>query len=349
MAGGDRDLIGAAARELHEVLSAFHDDAVAVVARADLLDQRIRAAVAEAPSVESAGGTVRVLPLSPTSDPTGLTAALAEREDLTGGDERLLEMGRWYAERLAPVLPMIARARSRVRMWLGHRGDRDDAVMAAEDGRALLEDARRDGWLDRITAARQRTNDGLSETGPSYARVAANLARHGQVVSTLTGLRPDTPSPLVDAPQLRLAAALAATGTWLIGAEDQRRREVHRRFNQAREAVIARSLEQVPLTRLREAATITGLRVSALEDAGLTSVADVARLSLDDLDAIPGVGPVTAKQVYAAARQLAAAAADDVKFRLDLDRTDAASEALVFALMAWSRVGLATMWVRQGP
>ena len=346
-AADERELVGGSTREMYDALSELHLEAMVVSARGNVLDQRIRDAVAAAPSAESTGGTVHVLPLSPTADPGGLAAALAEREDLIGGDDLLLDMAREYAAYLPHLLPRMSPARSRFRMLIWDRKVRADALDAVREGRRIFDKALRERWTERFRAARQRTDDSPAASGPAYAKVAGSIERHGRVVGALTGLTPDTPSPIIDAPQLRLAAGLAATAGWLVGSEQERRRQVHRHYERARDALVTRSLDKVPLTRLREAATITGLRVSALEEAGLTSVADVSRLSLDDLDAIPGVGPVTAKQVYAAARQLVAAAADDVKFRLDLDRTDAASGELVSALMAWSRVGLATMWVRK--
>ena len=342
------DLLGAPARELFDALSALADDARAVAQRADALDGQVRAAVAACGTVESTGGTVSVAPLSPAADPTGLAAALAARDDLVAGDEALLAAARRYAVDLPPLLAAMRPARSTFRMLWRGRAARDAIGRAVLAARTAVATAEQHGWPARLRTARERGGRGVAPSaGTAYEQLARDWPRHVDVVRRVTGLAPDTPdAPLTDLRTLGTAAALGETATWLVDTEQERRREVHREFGLAREARVRRSLDEVPLSRLREAASIAGLRLTALEGAGLRSVADVLRRSAAELDAIPGVGEVTAKQVYAAARQVADAAAADVRFRLDLDRDDRQAGALVKALGTWSKVGLPLMWLR---
>lgn len=342
------DLLGAPARELYDALSALADDARAVAQRADALDGQVRAAVAACGTVESTGGTVSVAPLSPAADPTGLAVALAARDDLVAGDEALLAAARGYAVDLPPLLAAMRPARSTFRMLWRGRAARDAIGSAVLAARAAVAAAEQQEFPERLRAARERGRRGAAPSaGTAYEQLARDWPRHVEVVRRVTGLAPDTPdAPLTDLRTLGTAAALGETATWLVDTEQERRREVHREFGLAREARVRRSLDEVPLSRLREAASIAGLRLTALEGAGLRSVADVLRRSAAELDAIPGVGEVTAKQVYAAARQVADAAAADVRFRLDLDRDDRQAGALVKALGTWSTVGLPLMWLR---
>ncbi len=98
--------------------------------------------------------------------------------------------------------------------------------------------------------------------------------------------------------------------------------------------MVRRDVATIPVTRIRET-TKGGLRIGALERAGYTSV--LAVLDADELrlQAIPGVGPTTAYQAVAAARQIAEAVGNSLQFRVDLDPTNPRCTALVSALYRW--------------
>jgi transposase len=95
--------------------------------------------------------------------------------------------------------------------------------------------------------------------------------------------------------------------------------------------MVRRELAAIPVSRLRET-TGGRLRIGPLEQYGVTTVADVHGVSPSSLQQVPGVGPTTAAQLVAAARQVAEAVRDGLRIRVDLDPADAASTALISAL-----------------
>lgn len=72
----------------------------------------------------------------------------------------------------------------------------------------------------------------------------------------------------------------------------------------------------VPVGRLRE--TAKGLRIEALERAGLATVARILATDEFRLQAIPGVGATTAHQVLGAARQVLSATEQAVRIHFDV-------------------------------
>jgi superfamily II DNA or RNA helicase len=71
------------------------------------------------------------------------------------------------------------------------------------------------------------------------------------------------------------------------------------------EQVARRRLAEMPVDRLRDLISESGVRLAALEAGGVRTVADVLDRSPAELDALPGVGTTTSTHVHAAARQLA--------------------------------------------
>ncbi|MEU1185449.1 SNF2-related protein [Streptomyces sp. NPDC005820] len=98
-----------------------------------------------------------------------------------------------------------------------------------------------------------------------------------------------------------------------------------------RDALVAEELRTIPPARLKEV-TEGRLRLPALEAAGFDSVGAVYRASRHTLRQIPGVGPQTADQALAAARQLARAVEETVSVRIDVDAPEPRTTALVTAL-----------------
>src|SRR5699024_2903195 len=78
-------------------------------------------------------------------------------------------------------------------------------------------------------------------------------------------------------------------------------------------------LGRVPVGRLGET-TERNLRVTAVENAGYATAADLLGVGPEALDAIPGVGDATARGVVAAVDQLAKAAVALRPLRITLDR-----------------------------
>ncbi|MFD5437224.1 DEAD/DEAH box helicase [Kitasatospora sp. NPDC127067] len=98
-----------------------------------------------------------------------------------------------------------------------------------------------------------------------------------------------------------------------------------------RDRLVREELGAIAVARLRDV-TEGRLRVGALEAAGLATVRQVAEASGYTLRLIPGVGAQTAAQALAAAGQIARAVEQTVAVRLDVERQDATSTALVVAL-----------------
>ena len=79
-----------------------------------------------------------------------------------------------------------------------------------------------------------------------------------------------------------------------------------------------RQLAELPLERLKET-TQGRLRLGAIEAAGYRTVGQAGAAGVAGLQQIPGVGPQTATQVIAAARQLSSAMMQRVRLRFDPD------------------------------
>ncbi|WP_329175101.1 DEAD/DEAH box helicase [Streptomyces sp. NBC_01477] len=93
----------------------------------------------------------------------------------------------------------------------------------------------------------------------------------------------------------------------------------------------AHELESIPAARLKDV-TQGRLRLGAIEAAGHTSVRQVLDAGRYGLRQIAGVGPQTADQAYAAARQIAEAVGETVAVRIDVDHPEPRTTALVIAL-----------------
>jgi superfamily II DNA or RNA helicase len=98
-----------------------------------------------------------------------------------------------------------------------------------------------------------------------------------------------------------------------------------------RDELVAKELESIPVSRLKDV-TEGRLRLAAIEEAGLGSIRAVYEASRYELRQIPGVGAQTADQALAAARQIARALEETVSVRIDVDRPEPRTAALVRAL-----------------
>src|SRR6201994_1945726 len=88
-----------------------------------------------------------------------------------------------------------------------------------------------------------------------------------------------------------------------LAAPEQRRLEAADAYAPLRAEAARAELAGLPLDRLKDVAR-GRLMLGSLEKAGYRTVGDVLAAGLAGLDAVPGVGPQTARQVTAAARQL---------------------------------------------
>lgn len=106
---------------------------------------------------------------------------------------------------------------------------------------------------------------------------------------------------------------------------------VHSVLTPLMDALVARELAGIPVSRLKDV-TEGRLRTGAIEQAGLTTVAQVHAAGRYELRQIPGVGAQTADQALAAAGQIAHAVRDTVAVRIRVEDPDEATTALVTAL-----------------
>ncbi|SEF80822.1 Superfamily II DNA or RNA helicase, SNF2 family [Actinacidiphila yanglinensis] len=97
------------------------------------------------------------------------------------------------------------------------------------------------------------------------------------------------------------------------------------------DAVVQRELDAIPVARLQDV-TEGRLRLGSVEKSGLRTVGSVLDAGPYRLRQVPGVGQRTADQMLAAARRLSEAAYETVAVRIEVDRPDPDTTALVVAL-----------------
>ncbi|MFJ4830246.1 DEAD/DEAH box helicase [Streptomyces sp. NPDC088747] len=102
--------------------------------------------------------------------------------------------------------------------------------------------------------------------------------------------------------------------------------------------LVGGELDSIPVSRLKDV-TEGRLRLGALEAAGLESVRAVYGKSRYELRQLPGVGEQTADRALAAARQIARAVEETVSVRIDVDRPEPLTTALVIALRTLVEAG----------
>lgn len=102
--------------------------------------------------------------------------------------------------------------------------------------------------------------------------------------------------------------------------------------------LVGKELEFIPVSRLKDV-TEGRLRLGALETAGFASVRAVYEAGRYELRQLPGVGAQTADRALAAARQLARAVGETVSVRMDVDRPEPRTTALVIALRTLVEAG----------
>lgn len=107
--------------------------------------------------------------------------------------------------------------------------------------------------------------------------------------------------------------------------------EVERSFRIVQDRKVAAQLREIPPSALKQA-TAGRVRFKTLSEAGCESVQDVLTKGGSALAAISGISETTARQLVAAAGQLQEAVRADLRFRVDLDRSDDAVTRLLTSL-----------------
>lgn len=130
---------------------------------------------------------------------------------------------------------------------------------------------------------------------------------------------------------LRSAERLRRLARTVVDGDAGLREDVAGAFGTVRARMVRRELGTIPVSRLQDA-TGGRLRLGRLEKSGYTTVLHVVDARPEWLDALPGVGRATATQAVAAARRIADAVDEGLRFHVDLNPDDPDSTALVVAL-----------------
>jgi superfamily II DNA or RNA helicase len=130
------------------------------------------------------------------------------------------------------------------------------------------------------------------------------------------------------------AGALREAISVVVAAPPARLRAARAAYELARDDVVRQQLAELPLARLKET-TQGRLRLGLIEAAGYRTVGQAAAAGVIRLQQIQGVGPQTATQVVAAARQLASAMMQSVRLRFDPDARPPTQTRLLAELHAY--------------
>ncbi|MEU8377726.1 SNF2-related protein [Streptosporangium sp. NPDC048865] len=127
------------------------------------------------------------------------------------------------------------------------------------------------------------------------------------------------------------AGRLLSHARTLLADDARARADVQRALSTVRTRLAREELGSIPLTRLKDV-TAGRLRLRALEQAGHQTVLDILDSTPYALQLLPGVGAWNAKQAHTAAGQIARAVEETVALRIDVDRQDDETTALLVAL-----------------
>jgi len=130
---------------------------------------------------------------------------------------------------------------------------------------------------------------------------------------------------------LQRAGRLRSHARTLLADDAEARADAQRALSAMRTRLAREELRSIPLARLKDV-TVGRLRVSALEQAGYQTVLDILDTTPYALQLLPGVGAWSARQAHAAAGQISDAVEETVALRIDVDRQDDETTALLIAL-----------------
>ncbi|MFE2842208.1 DEAD/DEAH box helicase [Streptomyces scopuliridis] len=130
---------------------------------------------------------------------------------------------------------------------------------------------------------------------------------------------------------LDAAMSLLDSAQRLLDDHDRAVTAIRDAFRPLQRELTGAELAAIPVSRLKDV-TAGRLRLGALEQAGFTSVGEVYEAGRHALRQLPGVGGQTADQAVAAATRIAEAVGETVSVRIDIDRPEPRTTALVTAL-----------------
>ncbi len=115
---------------------------------------------------------------------------------------------------------------------------------------------------------------------------------------------------------------------------EEHRVQARRLYEEVRDEIVAREIASMPITRLNET-TQGRLRLGTLERAGYRTVGAAEAAGAHRLQQVHGVGPQTANQVIAAARQLEGAMREGIRVRFHPETRSRTETDLLRALRAY--------------
>lgn len=215
-------------------------------------------------------------------------------------------------------------AQSRVRGWFASKAKREQAAT----GYARLSELLTAAEGNKVEAALRNAVSvaGTSATGQPDVEASCRAA------ADVLGLQLASDTPLtLEGGQLNTTRRFLAAAPAALRNRPPLVTEVERAFHAVQDRMVARQLEEIPTSALKQA-TAGRVRFKTLSDAGCETVQDVLRNGEAAIGSVSGISGTTARQLVAAAQQLRQAVRDDLRFRIDLDRTDNVITRLLVAL-----------------
>lgn len=133
---------------------------------------------------------------------------------------------------------------------------------------------------------------------------------------------------------IRAARTLRRAAAGLLAELEKRRERAREAMARATEEIVEAQIQSMPVDKLKETTDGT-VRFAAIKGAGYTTVAKLRSADERRLVAIKGVGPQSAIQAVAAARQMEVALRDAVRIRLDPATRPKSHTELLIALQAY--------------
>lgn len=234
----------------------------------------------------------------------------------------------WAAEvwRQLPQVLEAARpaARGGLRSLFASSQKREQSKAAASRLQQMLQSAEANGVPAGFAAALAAA----ASTDPAQADAATSVRAAAQVL----GLRaPEAPPVSLASEQLAVLRRFLMVAAPALRHRPPLVAEVEQAFSVVQERKIAQQLDEIPTSALKQA-TAGRVRFKTLAEAGCETVQDVLRSGEEALGAISGISETTARQLVAAAQRLREAVRDDLRFRIDLDRSDRQVTRLLTAL-----------------
>ncbi|GLZ51346.1 DEAD/DEAH box helicase [Actinomycetospora sp. NBRC 106378] len=193
--------------------------------------------------------------------------------------------------------------------------------------------------LDHVKAngVAQAWNSALTNTTSGRADAVAATSAASKVLGLAA---PRGPHVSVKVEQLDVIRRFLAIAPSVLRHRPPLVSEVKRTFESVQDRMVSKQLAEMPTTALKQA-TANRVRFKSLSEARCHTVDDVLRAGSARLGQVNGISETTARQLFAAAQRLRQAVKDDLRFRIDLDRSDTLVTRLLttlFLLRQYDRV-----------